>query len=311
MRTISKPPALLALAAKQAGLVTNTQCDTHGLGSSTRTALVRRGEWIREARGVYQTRVPLPKANAWEAAHRRAKWLALLTGPADAIPVGLTALAVHEVWGLPLDLPPQVSFAGRHTSGPGGVRVRQFARPGEVVRVDGREVAAVPTALIQALPEVGRDLAVVLLDNCLNRKKLSSTELDEVRRGVRGRRGAARLHEVWPLVDGRAESPLETRARLRCIDADIPPDDLQRDIVDARGAFLGRGDLLWRRRKGGWILVEMDGLDEHEVPGAVYHDRHRQNGIARKADGVMLLRYTGVDSRSGRLVRELREAIHD
>ncbi|WP_156224460.1 hypothetical protein [Pseudactinotalea suaedae] len=170
-------------------------------------------------------------------------------------------------------------------------------------------VPTVRSALVQALPEVGRDLAVVLVDNALNRMMISEHELELIRQGVRGRRGAAHLHRVWPLIDGRSESPIETRARLECVDSGIPADDLQVEQFDENGRFLGRGDLGWRRRNGSWVLVEMDGIEVHSQARAVSSDRRRQNGIASRSRETTLLRYLAEDLGTGVIVRDVREAL--
>lgn len=305
VRTIRVPDVLLDVAHDQAGLVSARQSDDLGVRADTRTILVRRRTWRRVARGVYDVGLHLDES--WEGRHERSIWEAVLAGPPDAVPVGLTALAVHGVWGLPRQLPAMAALgAGRRSRDLGPVVRRQFARPHETVVVRGIEVVSLPVALVQALPEVGRDLAVVILDNCLNRELITEADLHEIQRGVRGRRGAARLHDVWPLVDGRAASPLETRARLACIDAGLPPDDLQLVVTDDADRFLARGDLAWRRRRdGAWIVVEMDGLDIHSAPRPLFTDRSRQNRLARHSS-VTLLRYTGEDVRNGTLVRELR-----
>ncbi len=225
------------------------------------------------------------------------------------MPAGLTALAVHDIWGLPANLGCELVYGnGRHAGGNSAVRVRQFGGPFETTLVGERLVPTVASALVQALPEVGRDLAVVLVDNALNRDKLTEEELETVRQQVRGRRGAARLHAVWPLIDGRAESPIETRARLECRDDGLPPDDLQVEQFDDED-FLGRGDLGWRRCNGGWVLVEMDGLDVHGTAAAVSKDRRRQNGIASRSTATTLLRYIGEDLGTGVILRDVRRAL--
>ncbi len=119
-------------------------------------------------------------------------------------------------------------------------------------------------------------------------------DLAALEAAMAGRRGSARLRPLWSLVDGRAESPLETWARLRCIDEGLPPDELQVMLRASNGEFLARGDMGWRRDDGGWVVVEMDGRDVHSSPEAVFADRERQNRLLVEAK-VTLLRFTGQD----------------
>lgn len=316
MRTITVPQALLDLARDQAGLVATWQCDQFGLGSSTRSRLVISGRWRRQTQGVYGipgvVKAPRTTSERWSLSHRHQVWTSLLAAPDDAMPAGLTALAVHGVWGLPANLGCEVTYGtGRHAAGCRGVRVRQFRGPVETTTVGGLVVPTVASALIQALPECGRDLAVVLVDNALNRHLISEDDLASIKHAVRGRRGAARLHAVWPLIDGRAESPIESRGRLECRDGGLPPDDLQVEQHDVDEEFLGRGDMGWRRRNGSWVLVEMDGEEVHGTAVAVSKDRRRQNGIASRSRTTTLLRYIGEDLGTGVILRDLRQALEE
>jgi len=312
MRMITVPPPLLALAGAQAGLVSTAQCDAHRVLAGTRARLTSSGRWWRVTRGVYAVpgSVPPPTSTSaeWAQRHRRQVWATLLSSPPDAIPVGLTALSLHRIWGLPRDLGCEVAYGnGRRAVGCPRIRVRQFAdfpttTIGEIV------VPTLPAALVQTLAEVEPELAIVMLDNALNRRLLLPEELPDLREGAAGRRGAARLHDVWPMIDARAESPIETRARLECIAAGLPPDDLQVELWDAAGDFLGRGDLGWLAPDGSWVIAEMDGEEEHSKPAALVRDRARQNGIMGRSTATVL-RFAGEDLGTGRILRDVRAAL--
>ncbi|MFF4877221.1 DUF559 domain-containing protein [Micromonospora sp. NPDC000668] len=92
-------------------------------------------------------------------------------------------------------------------------------------------------------------------------------------------------------MDGRAQSPLETRARLRCVDGRVPPDALQLEVRDDDGYLLGIGDLGWR---GPRIIAEADGRDVHGSPEAAFADRRRQNRLVNA--GWTVLRFTWSDT---------------
>src|SRR5699024_1935735 len=137
--------------------------------------------------------------------------------------------------------------------GPSGVITRRYRDVPVGVRHAGRLVSEVPTALVHALPYLDRNHGVAVLDSALNRGFIQTSDLALIQQRLRGRRGAARVRSWWSLVDGRSESPLETWARLDCHDHDLPPDKLQVVLRDAAGTFVGRGDMGWRRRDGGWV----------------------------------------------------------
>lgn len=173
----------------------------------------------------------------------------------------------------------------------------------ETVEVDGRRVVTVEWALAQAVPELDRRHAVALMDSALHLRLIDERGLERAHRLARGRRGVAKTHEWWSLADGRAESPLETFGRLDCVDLCIPPDDLQVEIFDRNGRFLGRGDMGWRLKDGRWLIAEMDGQEFHDDPDALYRDRRRQNDLVQVAD---VLRFASVDVYSGTVASTVR-----
>jgi hypothetical protein len=220
----------------------------------------------------------------------------LAFGP-DAIAVGPCALALLGVKGLPQHLRPQVAIRGGRSHRPrDGVRVRQFDCP-ETWRFGGYAVVDLVPALVQALPELSRENAVAVLDDVLHRGLLTARGLDQVRLNLHGRRGSRAVAGWLQLVDARAESPLETLARLRCVDAGLSPDELQVEIRSAGGRLLGRGDLGWRLRGGRWLIAEIDGREFHEAPDAMLRDRARQNALIASGQ-VELLRFTSDDAAS-------------
>ncbi len=217
----------------------------------------------------------------------------LAHGP-SAIAVGPCALALHGVRGLPLHIVPEVALPSVHPRRTrDGIRVRQFSSI-EIERFGSRTIAALVPALVQAVPELPRDHAIAVLDDVLHRGLLPRPALDAVRSRVRGRRSSARCDSWWDLVDPRAESPLESFARLQCADAGLPPDELQVEIRASNGRLLGRGDLGWQLGAGRWLVAEIDGREFHETPEAVLHDRRRQNALLATGD-VDLLRFTSAD----------------
>jgi hypothetical protein len=174
-----------------------------------------------------------------------------------------------------------------------------------VHRLGTGRVASLSSALVHAVPGLPRDNAVAVLDDVSRRGRLPPGGLDELRRAVDGRRGAARVRPWWDLVDGRAESPLETFARLQCVDAGIAPDDLQVEVRSADGALVGRGDLCWRLSGGRWLFAEIDGREVHEAPAALLHDRRRQNALLATGR-VDVLRFTSSDITAGTVAPTVR-----
>ncbi|NDO90387.1 type IV toxin-antitoxin system AbiEi family antitoxin domain-containing protein [Cellulosimicrobium composti] len=315
MRTLTAVPSeLLSVAERQAGLVSAAQCDEHGVTAHRRSRLVDQGRWRRPTRGVFETTPGPPDPSdprSYDRRRRRAAWLALLAYGPDAIAVGPCALVLLGVQGVSPRVVPQATLPGaRGTLSRDGIHLRQFDDGMTVVRVEGRLVATPDWALAQSVPESGRRRAVAAMDSAGHLGLLDAEGLARAHDLARGRRGVARTHAWWSEHDARAESPLETFARLECADAGLAPDELQVDVFDD-GRFLGRGDLGWRLPQGRWLIAEMDGVDVHGAPDALLRDRSRQNALVSHG-GVELLRFTGRDlatpgtSRPGRMTTALR-----
>ncbi len=299
--------SLLVRAAGQAGLVSVRQCDEDGLGKDRRYRLVASGRALAPTQGVVDL-APVMRANGMlrdagsDHRRRRAACLALLAHGPAAIAVGQTALVLLGVQGLPPEIPPEVAMpAGSPRVRRAGVVVRNFGGPFPTVRRGAFQVVSPAWALAQAVCELDRDHAVAVLDSAVQRGLIRADEVGAVAVLARGRRGVARRHGWWELVDGRSQSPLETWARLRCRDAGVPPDALQVPIRDARGRIVARGDLGWRLRFGRWLVAEIDGVAPHSQPDAVYADRERQNEMLGTGS-VDLVRFTARDVGSRDLV---------
>jgi hypothetical protein len=76
-------------------------------------------------------------------------------------------------------------------------------------------------------------------------------------------RGIARARQVLDFTDGRAESALESVARVRFAQYGVPPPALQVNIRGADG-FIGRADFCWDEYK---TVAEADGALKYEDQG--------------------------------------------
>lgn len=303
------PERLAGKAAAQDGLLARGQVLDAEMSPRQIQNRLEHGVWRRVTRGVYEVLATDSAVDPYILARRRAAWIGVLAAHPIGISPGACALALQGFWGLPQSLAPEVALPrGRYSIGAPEVKVRRFDRSMRWIRLGEHRVAAPISALTQALPELDRDSAVAVLDSALNRGLLTHRDVLAVRRNVRGRRGAARLHQWWPLIDSGAQSPLETHARLRCLDAGLPEPTVQAVVRSPGGRIIARGDLGWRRSDGSWLLLELDGRGVHGRPEALYRDRSRQNAIALAGDHT-LLRFTGVEVFNGAMVRAARAAL--
>jgi hypothetical protein len=182
-----------------------------------------------------------------------------------------------------------------------GLSLHQFVlRPDEVTNVDGLVATTPARTAADLLLRVDRYSAVCVLDSGLNRGLLAPADLPLIGAMLAGRRGAVKARPWLAEADGRAESPLETRIRLRCVDGEVPPDTLQHPVRDADGHLIAVGDLAWLPSR---IIAEGDGVEAHDNPVAVFRDRKRQNDLVN--EGYTPLRFTWPDTMSPPYIPEV------
>ncbi|GAB3699645.1 DUF559 domain-containing protein [Mariniluteicoccus flavus] len=233
--------------------------ETHGISpSQLRSSAYRR---LFHGVAIASNRV-LDQATRVEAAR--------LVLPTDARLTGLTALRMA---GLDLldDFPLVFETTHPHAVRRGGVQVRRVA---ELVSPGG--VAPVPEAFAAF---------------CAMHDLRDSVEVGD--RLIQLRRGElADLHDVAPrkvarLLREGSESNMETRLRLlRCL-AGLPEPDLQVDIYDGCGVWLGRVDELDPEFK---VICEYEGRHHLTDPAQWSKDVARYEAMV--AEGYIVLRFT-------------------
>jgi 8-oxo-dGTP pyrophosphatase MutT (NUDIX family) len=84
-----------------------------------------------------------------------------------------------------------------------------------------------------------------------------------------------------------AESPMETRLRWLLIEAGLPRPQVQSELRNAEGRFLGRADLDYPSAR---LIIEYDGANHRD---RLVEDNRRQNALLNA--GFKLLRFTVAD----------------
>ncbi|MFC4016716.1 hypothetical protein ACFOW4_01990 [Micromonospora sp. GCM10011542] len=270
--------------------MTRAQALQLGFGRHEIDNLVTFGRWRPLARAVYliDPQAPVTRRSRIRAA-------ALSLGPSARAVLG-TAAELHGIAGLPRTEEIHLALPGRAAR---ATRVRDQAivlhqldgPSGSVVPVRGIATTSPLRTVVDIILRTPRYPAVSVLDSALNRRLITEADLSLVPALVRRRRGAVAARGYLIEADGRAQSPLETRTRLRCVDGRVPPDALQLEVRDADGYLLGIGDLGWR---GPRIVAEADGRSAHDTPDAVFIDRRRQNRLTNA--GWNILRFTWQDT---------------
>jgi very-short-patch-repair endonuclease len=116
--------------------------------------------------------------------------------------------------------------------------------------------------------------AVVVIDSLLAKAVVTVEGLREYALQRAGARGWRRLLRAASLADAGAESPQESRVRVRLVLAGLPRPRTQHVVTD-NGRFIARLDLAWPEYK---VAVEYDGL-WHDDPDQFHRDRQRLNRL--------------------------------
>ena len=224
---------LRAAADRQLGLATAPDARRAGYEHAEIRRLCSSGRWIGLRRGVY---APADVVAAAQGNGRlyRLECLAVLlelSRPTAALSHGSAA----RLWGVPvrrrpaeepiLLTDPTLSRRAR------GYRVTQAPlRSGEAVRRGPFRLTTASRTLLDCARQWDLDDAVVALDAALLVGTVAAQQLADGVAALRGWPGARRAARAVALADGRAESALETRGRLRIVGAGLPRPQLQTEI---------------------------------------------------------------------------------
>ena len=147
------------------------------------------------------------------------------------------------------------------------------------------------TSVLRTLADLARRLplieAVVAADMAFQQKLIAPAELSAWVLARKGWKGVVRFRRVAELAEPSAESPMETRLRLRLVLAGLPRPEVQVDLCDGEGRFVGRVDLFYRASR---LAIEYDGATHRE---SLIDDNRRQNLILNA--GFRLLRFAAPD----------------
>lgn len=189
-----------------------------------------------------------------------------------------------------------------------GVRVRPTATVmvhqrdgGSLSRVRGRLTTAPAWTAVEAARTLRRPRALATMDAALRTGSCTLADLDGAIREQKGRRGIVCVRELLVVADGRAESPMESEARLVFFDGGLPMPELQYEIIDRCGD-LWRVDFAW---PDAGVIAEYDSMQWHASPEALRHDRMKMARLQECGLTVVPIVVDDVRCRPGELVRRI------
>jgi very-short-patch-repair endonuclease len=128
--------------------------------------------------------------------------------------------------------------------------------------------------------------ALIAIDMALRARLTNAVALSRYADDAQGRAGAGRLRILATLA-APAESPMETRLRWLLVQARLPRPEVQTNLHDADGRFVGRADLYYPAAR---LVLEYDGGNHRD---RLVADDRRQNLLVNA--GFRLLRFTAAD----------------
>jgi very-short-patch-repair endonuclease len=183
---------------------------------------------------------------------------AVRAGP-DAVVTGWSACVWWDCDVLPWP-PPPVELAApdrRLRAAPGLTVCRARYRDGDVVLEDGVRVTSPLRTAYDLAAREDLDTAVVAADGLGHLGEFTAGDLTALVGDLGPRRGCRRIQGVAALMDPKAESPQETRVRLRLLRARLPHPLTQYEVWDGHRE-VARVDFAWPERK---LALEYDGWD--------------------------------------------------
>ena len=308
-------PTLRARAETQLGLFTAADALGAGYGHPEVQRLCRSGAWRRLRRGVYATAPDL--AAAEESGHRhRLDCLAVLLTLGRAATV-VSSVSAARLWGLPvrrdLDRTVRLTDPSVWRRGQGYEVTRASVTAPEVVDSGPLRLTAPARTLVDCAREWDEEDAVVAMDAALLRGRVTAPQLLDAVASARHWPGAATVARAVELTDGRAESPVETRGRVRIVGAGLPRPALQVEI-HAGGRLVAVVDAWFDEAA---VAVEFDGRVKYTDPWrgrpperVLWEEKRREDEL--RALDIRVVRIVDADLGAGwpRVAERLGHTVH-
>jgi hypothetical protein len=295
-RLLAVHPQLQAIADRRLGVFTSREALAVGLTVDDIRAELRARRWLRLRKGIYMS------AAAWAPADERGRHLlasvaVLLSLDPGPVLSHASAARLHRLV-VPASDGPAVRVTDDEQWRSGrGYRVARAQLPAEDVRPWlSFRTTSVARTLVDCAREWPQLASVIAMDAALCAELVTRADLHAAVLSARHRPGVAAAARSFGLSDGRAESPLETKGRLRLLAAGLPRPELQVDLHDERG-FIGRIDA-WYEEVA--LAVEFDGRVKYEQPrggrspAQVMWDEKRREDRIRAVD-IRMVRITNDD----------------
>lgn len=174
-----------------------------------------------------------------------------------------------------------------------------------LVMADGRRATSPAWTAVEVARGLRRARALATLDAALRSRTCSRADLWRAAVEQKGRRGIVAVRDLLVVADPRAESPMESEARLAMLDGGLPVPELQYEILDGNGE-LRRLDFAWPDAR---VAAEYDGVAWHAGPEAMVRDRRRHNAMADVRWTVVPIVFDDVRHREHEMVARIERQL--
>lgn len=144
-----------------------------------------------------------------------------------------------------------------------------------IQRVGGRLATSPAWTAVEVARRLSRPRALATLDAAVHSRWCRVSDLQRAVDEQHGRRGIVMVRDLLAHVDGRAESAMESEARLLMLDDGLPAPQLQYEIRGVHGE-LWRVDFAWPSVR---VAAEYDSVDWHAGRAEMIRDRQRIAGV--------------------------------
>jgi len=168
--------------------------------------------------------------------------------------------------------------------------------------ISSRSATSPAWTAVEVARQVRRPRALATLDAALHSGWCSAADLAETMDRHRGRRGIVAVRNLLPLVDGRAESAMESEARLVMLDHGLPRPELQY-LIRGRNGESWRVDFAWPEAM---VAAEYDSVQWHAGRSEMLRDKVRFAGVQELGWTVIPIVVDDVRRHPARLCKRIR-----
>lgn len=299
---LAREAVVARLAASQMGVVGRAELLALGVSPSAIDRRVQAGTLIPMCPGIFRV-ASVPRS--WmQRALAAAKWVGEDGGVGGAAAAALYRL---DGFGPPKSIEILTPRCLRSRDPFLVVRRTPFWEPADRVLVAGVPATSIERTLICLAGTASEERLEVALEDALRRRLTNAAAIaDRLNRLPRNQAGRSMLVRILGEGAGLAptDSALEVKV-IRLLREENHPRPMRQKVLDDRGRFVGRVDLVFPERR---LILEVDGFRFHSGREVWHKDRERRNALTALGWIVLHVTREMLSERREDFLRDLRRA---